>query len=232
MSGKIFKNDPYMLKRLQDKDVKCFIDIGANKGTTSIMARVLYPYAKIIAFEPHGETFDVLCTQAMPWGIRCFREAIGGGEELWFKPGGFSGTNRFVDKNTFDISRDKHNARERTYPIKSISLSDLFRKYKIPYGSDSGNVIKMDCEGGEKCLLEDKDSIEIIKNSLMISMELHFAYVGGFEIWNEWFKIFTATHQLYAWKMVDGESTFIQFDQLPTKKFSQVALLNRSMEEL
>lgn len=41
------------------KNIDCFIDIGANKGQFSLVARELYPAAKIIAFEPLDAAYRV-----------------------------------------------------------------------------------------------------------------------------------------------------------------------------
>ena len=232
MSGKIFKYDPYMLRQFQDKDVDLFIDIGANKGTTSVMARVLFPFAKIMAFEPHNETFDILCTQAKPWGIHCYREAIGNGDEVWFKPGKFSGVHRFVDKKTFDNSRIKHDADKRTYPMESLLLSSLFKKYKIKY-EKLNYIIKMDCEGCEGSLLKDVEAFDIISNAMLFTAEIHFGISSATsEIWECWFKIFEETHTLYELIWVKkGEEYFqehILCEEFPIKGRSpQLSLVKK-----
>lgn len=45
---------------IKAKESKCFVDIGANIGTTSIMVKKLYPKMKVVSFEPEANNLKVL----------------------------------------------------------------------------------------------------------------------------------------------------------------------------
>lgn len=183
MAGKIHKYDIYDLRRHKIKDVSTFIDIGANKGTTSIMARILFPYARIIAIEPGRETFKQLKTYLkLAYPIEIYNIALGCGMMKHIKSKKFSG----LDKCVLDKKGD----------IEGKTLSQIFDYYKIDVAKPY--IIKIDCEGSERFLLSDKNAIDIIKNSLQLVMELHLdvSYDNNIDDWNLWLKNFKDTHDL------------------------------------
>ena len=53
-----------------------------------------------------------------------------------------------------------------------MSLSSIFNNNNI--SRESRYYVKMDCEGGERFLLDDKESIDIIKGSQGSGIEVHF----------------------------------------------------------
>ena len=183
MAGKIHKYDMYDLRKCITDDVGTFIDIGANKGTKSLMAKILFPYSRIIAIEPGRETFKQLKRNLkLVCDVEFYNIALGVGNMKHIKSKKFSGLDQCVIDNSGDV--------------KGRLLYQIFDDYKID--TTKQYIIKIDCEGCERYLLKDEKAIDIIKNSLQLIMELHLdvGYDNNVDDWNDWFKNFKDTHDL------------------------------------
>ncbi len=101
MAGKIHRFDCYDLRKHTGSGIKTFIDIGANVGTTSIMARILFPKARIIAIESAKTTFEKLKFFSN-WFIECFQFALGDGKPVRFHDRGHLSLNRFYTEDEKD----------------------------------------------------------------------------------------------------------------------------------
>jgi len=185
MAGKIHYYDCYDMRKFQPGEINGFLDIGANIGTTSIMARILNPTSRVIAIEPCIETFEVLERNMLYWGIECYNIALGPGTPMNFVKRSQSGLNRFVSEDEKQWWKD-------SYTVESKSLSRIFGDYKFieePY------IIKIDCEGGERFLFDNNGALDLIKNSVQTMIEIHLGFGGTQEQWNECFKKLD-THEL------------------------------------
>ncbi len=195
--------DCYMLKRWSFDFFDYIFDIGANVGIFSSYAAMTHTNAKIFAYEPCKETFKNLVEDLwfLP-NIECTNEAMGDGSDLFFYDTGWSGCNLFYKEGEKEKQLD-------AYTVKSKTLSDIF--YDKSISLDDKYFIKIDCEGGERFLLEDKKSIEVIKNSSGSGIEIHFPPVSAgrvmakrrfkdfpsWEFYNEWMNDnFEKTHKI------------------------------------
>ena len=223
MSGNIWKYDCYDIRKFKPWEITTFLDIGANKGEVTLLAKALNPTAKVISLEPCKETFEKLQINMKQWlrmGIKCYNVAFGDGSLLYLKKGSFSGINRFHTAEEMDNLEI-----EETESIESKTLRQIFDDYKIK--EDEPFIIKMDCEGGERFLLNNDESISVIKKSQCCSIEVHFPPSGKnprqsdikrFEFlpewkeYNEWFNDnFKETHKIiyhYSSKKC-GNGTFV-----------------------
>jgi len=192
MAGKIHRYDCYDIRKFGSNYVRGFLDIGANVGTTTIMAKILFPIAKIVAFEPCIETYKKLETYVGDWMTKqdkLYNFAMGDGTDLCFLKRSSSGMYRFLLDN--DIEK-KWWPKDFEYSIKSKTLAQIFDENKIeaPY------IIKIDTEGGERFLLQQTEAIDIIKGSLQTMIEIHPSFGGTPKQWDKWFTNFSDTHKL------------------------------------
>jgi len=231
MSGKIIRYDCYDLRKFKIGQINNFIDIGANKGTTSLMAKILMPDARIIAFEPCKETYsNYLVNNVSMWGIECHNTALGDGTSLCFVPGRHSGVHRFCVDN---IKEKKWWPPNYKYTIESKTINNLFKNHNISI--NSSYILKIDCEGGERFLLQKeqkKDSLNIIRNSVQTMIEIHFGFGGNTEQWNSYFNEIKNTHDIKigVWKdkkTPDRRYEYVPCNSLPNKGFKQFELINK-----
>lgn len=192
MAGKIFRFDPYDIRKYEPYDIKTIVDIGASNGTVSIMARVLQPSSRILAFEPARATFDHFQRNMQNWAVECYRLALGDGSPMYFKPGRFRGENRFTNEGDGEA-------------VDSIPLSEIFKNYKVE--TTTPYIVKIDCEGGEVSLLRDPGAFEILSRSTQFMIELHPGVYDDCKIWEEWIQKFGRTHNPYLviWDKVEGK---------------------------
>lgn len=187
--------DIYDLKKFKIGDIDNFIDIGAHTGIVSVMARILMPDARILAFEPCKETFDKHLTKELKkWRIEGYNIALGNGTPMCFDKRRRSQSYRFYIDN--DEERQFW-PKDYEYTIESKTLSDIFKDYNISI--DSSYIIKMDCEGGERFLVREgqrKEALDLIRGSVQTMIEIHFGFGGTKEQWNFFLKELQETHQL------------------------------------
>jgi FkbM family methyltransferase len=194
----IVNEDLYKLKSLVGKNINYIIDIGANIGVFSRYASSLFPNAQILSIEPCKEIFECLKANTSSYNnITPLNFAFG-----------YDGYCQIDLDNKFQLSSRFSN--KSFGNIKTLSLKSLFSIFNI-----NGNyMIKMDCEGAEEYIVNNKDSEEIIIKSLLTSMEVHFKTTDvkskefekcqSFKDWrfyNDWiYKTFQNTHVLNYYK--------------------------------
>jgi len=199
----IVRKDCYLMKNYRNDYFDHILDIGANVGVFTLFANFRHPKANIIAYEPCVETFAYLIDNTgYIDNVEYVNEALGDGEPLYLHDTGYSGCNLFYKEN------ETTNLIE-TVPTKSVSLYDML-KDKIIF--DSKYFIKIDCEGGERFLLYDLNSIDVIRRSAHTAIEVHFPPSGAsirkgaverfksfpsWEIYNNWMNDnFKNTHDI------------------------------------
>jgi FkbM family methyltransferase len=166
------------------------------------MAKVLYPTARIIAIEPILKTFEILKTNMFQWrkcGIECYNIALGNGSPMSIheRGGQAGGMNRcYSDK-------EKSWWKEGSYTVESKTLGQMFRDYKIDISKPY--MIKIDCEGGERFLLQDEfreESLKLIRGSIQTAMEIHMGLGGNKDQWNLFIEALKETHnfKIGSWK--------------------------------
>jgi FkbM family methyltransferase len=171
-----------------------FVDIGGCYGTISFMMAQRNPAANICCYEPCDWDFKVLKEKALVFpNISVFNEALGNGEDLFFEQ-------RKTGQHTFVEGGG-------TYSKPSKTLEEIFDCNNIDINNSSYGI-KIDCEGGERFLLNDKDIEEIIRKSQHLAMEIHFDHENlqrnlwfkrfpNFVIYNEWiYDNFDKTHNI------------------------------------
>lgn len=147
-----------------------FVDIGANVGKVCFPFFIRNPLTQIIAFEPCMTTYNKLKDKFVSSSlnlenVKLVNLAMGDGSYLYLDrqyKGGVENhpRNLFIKEDTND---DK---------ISSLTLSDIFKNNNI--NLEKKIFLKIDCEGGERFLLDDNIAIEIIIKCTHIAIEVHF----------------------------------------------------------
>ncbi len=189
-------NDPYKIRDCSKDAFDYVIDIGSNVGQFSLISRILFPNAKIFAYEPCEKTYQILCENMDGFSdLVLVNKALGYGYPLYFKKSrGFSETctgHSFKSYNTGG------------YKVDGISVSDIFEENEIDVQKNV--LFKMDCEGGEQCLLGDEYGCSLLQQCKQVSFEIHYSYKNNvdfkdcpdWDTYNEWVQsTFKKTHNI------------------------------------
>ena len=159
--GNIVHKDLYRVQNYPQNYFDYIVDIGANIGIFSVMMRMLHPKATIIAIEPAEETFAYLQQNTNMLNIITERIALGDGSRLYFQ--------ERPDKHILNHMFVKEKGEQWS---DSSTLYGLFDRYNMLV--KNRYMLKFDCEGGEKSLVNDPFSESIIRNAEHVSMEIHF----------------------------------------------------------
>lgn len=183
----IWKYDEYNFRRFKPGDIDYYLDIGGCIGTSAVMFKVLVPGAKVISIEPSIDDFVVLKAAAGTWNIDCHNLALGDGRSMCFH-------NIRQGSHRCYTESEKQWWPKDSYIVESMSLTDMVKKF----GVKGRYVIKVDTEGGERFLLNDMEAIDIIRNCEQFNFEYHFGIGGPKEQWDEWFSLFSDTHNMFV----------------------------------
>jgi FkbM family methyltransferase len=148
----IFLDDDYGLEHFKEKNIKRIIDIGANVGFFSLASRIAFPHSKIHAYEPNQSLSVYLSSYSDSLKFINFSEAIGAKSGL-------------VE---LDLLGDSNQTRIKCAAngnIKMISLKEALNRF-----DGHVDLLKMDCEGSEWEILEEKDVLKRVQN---ITLEYH-----------------------------------------------------------
>lgn len=146
-------NDCYHLRYLKKKlnNIKSIVDVGANQGMFLIAARQIFPKAQMIAYEPNYNLEGVLNHNARQLQAKVYLEAVMKNDCM-------------VNLNFTGSDLATTAKQSNSGLVPGISLQTVLDR--------SGNIdiLKLDCEGAEWGLLENKDPW---KNVRSVAMEYH-----------------------------------------------------------
>ncbi len=170
MYGEVVTRDCYMMKQWGSDFFDNIVDIGANVGCFVTYAHMRHPRANLFAYEPCKETFQRLRDNCGHMGhVEFIDRALGDGSLLYLYDIGWAGCNQFFKQGEKGV--------DTSYGVESISLSDIVRTHQISL--DSKYYIKIDSEGGERFLLDDAESVGIIRRACGFAVEVHFPPHGN-----------------------------------------------------
>lgn len=168
MGSNIWRYDHYDLRRFKQGDVKSFLDIGGNKGIATLTAWSAWADSdtKVAYIEPHPDTYS----KGLEWmgafpiltGVSTHCFALGDGSPLHFLGGDHSGLYRFG-----------RNQGAHGLKVPSYTLPNILRNLKV---SADDLIIKMDCEGGERFVMFDEESLAILYKTIHFAMEIHYDF--------------------------------------------------------
>ncbi len=147
----VLLDDCYGVEQLAPSILK-IIDIGANVGLFPIAARNRFPEAVIHAYEPNPNLESYLKNQSQIANFTYFLEAVGAAD----------------GKVVLDIREVSGKSRSRVSESGDIPMVSLKRAIERIGGSV--DLAKVDCEGAEWLLFEDRDTWQLVQN---LSLEYH-----------------------------------------------------------
>ena len=155
MELEIFIDDCYMLKELSKNNITKIIDIGANVGLFSIAARSYFTNAIIHAYEPNKELEPYLEHQSRVAKFKYFNEAVGSEE----------GKCKLIFSDYAGLTQSLLNKADGDLPQTSINKV-------IKRIGGNADLVKIDIEGSEWELFDDKNTWTLVGN---IVMEYHLS---------------------------------------------------------
>ncbi len=165
-----FYDDIYGLADLALGEGDVFVDVGANVGVVSIPVASRFPDARVFAFEPAPETFDILQQNLRDNGIgnvTAINKAVnadGRDLELMVMHGDSGASNAFASEAV--VSRFQSETLGELVRVEATTLDEVFDEY----GIDRCAMMKLDCEGAEHEILRTTGMLERVDR---IAMELH-----------------------------------------------------------
>lgn len=145
------------------------LDLGANIGIFSRYARQLFPEALIVAIEPNPDNLKGFKKYTNDKNIILIKKGIGKGA-LYKSKNAVNGSGEvYLSENSAFNQSDLKLVNTITN-VPSIMLTDL-KKY-IKKGQKI--ICKIDIEGNETVILDDKNSMELLRTFDYITIELHY----------------------------------------------------------
>lgn len=158
----IIIDDEYGINRLNS--ISSIVDIGANIGLFSLLASNYFPKATIHAYEPNPKITKYLKDNL---------DKING--EIYTKAVGLNSQKVFLKKESESrMSSILQNKIVDSIPVDQISLSDVLKNI-----GGQIDLLKLDCEGGEWEILDDKISFKRVSH---LRMEYHL--IGQYTLQN------------------------------------------------
>lgn len=153
--------DPYRIP----KNLKVVVDIGSNIGIVALDC-AKKGAESIYAFEPSIENFETLVYNVNINGyqdkIHCIQKGVGkpGLTKFYIHSKNAGANSSFLGLR--GLTEDKYQE------VEFISIHDVFKDYNIEHC----DLLKMDCEGSERDIINDLDD-ELANKIEQISVEFH-----------------------------------------------------------
>ena len=156
--SEIIFNQPYYWLYSHAKPHTTLIDIGAFIGDTTAYFAMNPNIDKVIAYEPHPNTFRILSGN-----IKSMPQALS--SKIVLKNIAITDEEGYITNNMKEITGTNKTAKSKK-GIKSTTLKEELEGL-------NNLIIKSDCEGGEYQIF---NNIEALKNVYAIQMEYHNGY--------------------------------------------------------
>jgi FkbM family methyltransferase len=162
--GEIVGLDCYGLRRLPFVP-NTILDFGANCGIFTRYCRELWPESNIISVEPDAENFAYLEAFSKHPKTILINKAVGNGN-IYRIPNALNGAHECYLSEGIGYSESELKAMQAT-KVGSIMLTQLL-------DSIHGKVLlKVDIEGNDTVVMNDPDSVELIKTFDYVAFEIH-----------------------------------------------------------
>ena len=142
------------------EDVKTVLDIGGNVGLFGLAARKAFPAAKIHSYEPNKLLEPYLAIQAEAAGFEYFMEAVG------------------LQRGTISLAIHEDSVQTRSVQNSGGRIPQIAFREAIERLGGEVDLLKLDCEGDEWTIFQDKESWQHVKH---VCMEYHLFKLGQTE---------------------------------------------------
>jgi FkbM family methyltransferase len=161
--GHLWGDDPYRLAVLP-RNLATVLDVGANVGFFAILARHYFPTATIHCYEPAPAIFPIL--QRHTEGLRVIAYQAGVSNN---------------DGSASLVSQDQAPSLYNRVALDAEGAIQLISfKNAIDRLGETVDLLKLDCEGGEWSIVEDRESLRRVKH---VAMEYHLDCEGSLPLW-------------------------------------------------
>ncbi|MBN8602598.1 MAG: FkbM family methyltransferase [Planctomycetes bacterium] len=166
--------DEYQINALRSHTVRFILDIGAHVGSFTVMCHQCWPDAKIVAVEPHPDSFDLLerNTQHIPKDkLTLINAAISkeSGKCMLASPVSHSRVSEYVP--TIWNSMEPRPS-DFGLQVDSITPKDLWQLLG-DVGIDEVDLLKLDCEGAEYLIVSELSALGLMDRIGWIRGEWH-----------------------------------------------------------
>lgn len=184
--NEVVDRDEYRLRAYNRLPIRNIIDIGANVGMFSVMARFMFPRARIFAFEPGEEAFHYLEQNTENLQVVKVNAALSDGRPLYFKDVDKECSNKTIAANRCETSGDAAVA------VKVVTLRQIVDSFEIDLSELT--YLKVDAEGGE-AYLNNPEALAICRKMSHIFIEVH-PWLLPFDF-STWIDAMKDTHDVF-----------------------------------
>ena len=164
MFKEIFIDQNYLIRPTQEEIT--IIDCGTNIGMSVLYFKLLAPNAKVIAFEPNPDTFNIIKDNVGKNNLDVKLYNVGLGKEQ----GELPFYTDMGDSSSQSASLTKH-IQNKNRELKEIKVTiDKLSNYI----SGPIDVLKLDIEGAEGEVLEDLEETDKLKYCKIVFLEYHY----------------------------------------------------------
>jgi FkbM family methyltransferase len=130
-------------------NIRSILDVGANVGQFALLAREVFPAARIFSFEPLPECFASLESCLPPQGFQAFNFALGDSDtELDFHRARHSPSSSFLKMNDFHreaFPESREGQESTSVKVKVRKLDDIAKELDLK----ENILLKLDVQGYE-----------------------------------------------------------------------------------
>ncbi|HZH68488.1 MAG TPA: FkbM family methyltransferase [Chitinophagales bacterium] len=155
--SKKVSGEQWFLNKIREEEIEVIFDVGANIGAYSKLLRSYFPKARILAFEPHPNTFSRLQENTREQQIQAVNIGIGAQQQLvqLFDYEGHEGSSHAsLNKKVFS---EMYDTDFQSFEVNINTIDQYCLENKI----EQISLLKIDVEGLEMDVLKGaKDMIE------------------------------------------------------------------------
>ncbi len=166
--------DEYQINDLRPHNVRTIVDIGAHVGSFTVLCHHHWPEAKIVAVEPHPDSFELLqrntahfpATQLLLLNAAVTKNS---GNALLSSPVSHSRVSEYVP-DVWDELQPRH--RDFGIEVPAITTEGLWQRI-AEFGFSEVDLLKLDCEGAEYLILPELSRLYLLQHVGWIRGEWH-----------------------------------------------------------
>jgi FkbM family methyltransferase len=168
-------HDEYQINDLRAHNVRTVVDIGAHVGSFTLLCHHHWPDARIVAVEPHPESFELLVKNTKHISsekLTLINAAVthNSGRCLLSSPVSHSRVSDYVPDLWHTL---EPRAGEFGMQVDAISTEDLWTLLQEE-GMQEVDLLKLDCEGAEYAILPELARLGAMKSIGWIRGEWHY----------------------------------------------------------